>query len=149
MDSLHLLDGVVDIYMPDFKFWDPELSLRYVKARDYPEAARRNLREMHNQVGALKFDEHGLAKRGVLVRHLVMPGEIAGTQSIMRFLAEELSPDTSVNVMDQYHPAGRVSGAEFVEIGRRVSAGEYWRAVAAARAAGLRRLDERAPMLPL
>ncbi|SPE35080.1 Radical SAM domain protein [Candidatus Sulfopaludibacter sp. SbA6] len=143
LDSLQLLDGVVDIYMPDFKFWDPALSLLYVKARDYPAAARRNMREMHRQVGALKLDERGLAKRGVLVRHLVMPGEIAGTESIMRFLAEEISPDTYVNVMDQYHPAGRVSETQFVEINRRVAAGEYWRAIAVARSAGLWRLDHR------
>src|SRR5262249_31761647 len=115
LDSLQLLDGIVDIYMPDFKFWDPQLSPLYVKAKDYPEAARRNLREMHRQVGPLKLDERGLAKRGVLVRHLVMPGEIAGTESIMQFLASEISPDTYVNVMDQYYPAGRVSEAQFVE----------------------------------
>ena len=143
LDSLHLLDGVFDIYMPDFKFWDPALSLLYVKARDYPEAARRNMQEMHRQVGALKLDENGLAKRGVLVRHLVMPGEIAGTEAIMRFLAEEISPDTYVNIMDQYYPAGRVSETQFVEINRRIGAGEYRRAIAAARAAGLWRLDAR------
>ena len=140
MDSLQLLDGVVDIYMPDFKFWDSALSLQYVKARDYPEHARRNLREMHRQTGALRFDEMGLARRGVLVRHLVMPGEIGGTESIMRFLAEELSPDTFVNVMDQYYPAGRVSASQFVEINRRVSDAEYLRAVEAARRAGLWRI---------
>ncbi|HYW44317.1 MAG TPA: radical SAM protein [Bryobacteraceae bacterium] len=141
LDSLHLMDGIVDIYMPDFKFWDSDLSLRYVKAKDYPEAARRNIREMHRQVGALKLDEHGLAQRGVLVRHLVMPGDIAGTESIMRFLAEEVSPDTYVNVMDQYYPAGRVNGAQFVEINRRISAAEHRRAVEAARAAGLWRIE--------
>ena len=146
LDSLQLLDGVVDIYMPDFKFWDPALSLLYVKARDYPEAARRNVREMHRQVGVLKLDECGLAKRGVLVRHLVMPGEIAGTESIMRFLAQEVSPDTYVNVMDQYYPAGRVSDTQFVEINRRLARGEYWRAVAFARSAGLWRLDQRRPV---
>ncbi len=148
LDSLHLLDGIVDIYMPDFKFWDPVLALRYVKAKDYPEAARRNLREMHRQVGALKFDEYGLARRGVLVRHLIMPGEIAGTESIMRFLAEEVSPDTFVNLMDQYYPAGRVSGIEFVEIRRPITSVEYRKAVAAARAAGLWRFDAPRPRRP-
>jgi putative pyruvate formate lyase activating enzyme len=143
LDSLQLLDGIVDVYMPDFKFWDPALSLRYVKARDYPDAARRNLREMHRQVGVLRFDDMGLAKRGVLVRHLVMPGEIAGTASIMRFLAEELSPDTYVNVMDQYRPAGRVPGTQFVEIDRRITTAEYRRAVEATRSAGLWRVDRR------
>jgi putative pyruvate formate lyase activating enzyme len=141
MDSLQLLDGIVDIYMPDFKFWDSVLSLRYVKAKDYPEAARRNIREMHRQVGPLQLDEHGLAKRGVLVRHLVMPGDIAGTGAIMRFLAEEVSRDTYVNVMDQYYPAGRVSNAQFVEINRRIEPSEQTSALEAARAAGLWRVE--------
>jgi len=143
LDSLHLLDGIVDIYMPDFKFWDSELALRYVKARDYPEAARRGIREMHRQTGVLQFDENGLAKRGVLVRHLAMPGGIAGTEPIMRFLAEEISRDTYVNVMAQYYPAGRVSGTEFVEINRKVTGTEYREAVEAARGAGLWRIEER------
>ena len=143
LDSFHLMEGIVDIYMPDFKFWDPELSLRYVKAKDYAEAARRAIREMHRQVCVLKLDEDGLAKRGVLVRHLIMPGEIAGTESIMRFLAEEVSPDTYVNVMDQYYPVGRVSGTQFVEINRRIASAEYEKAVRTARAAGLWRLDQR------
>jgi putative pyruvate formate lyase activating enzyme len=131
----------VDIYMPDFKFWDSALSLRYLKAKDYADAARRNIREMHRQTGVLKCDENGLAKRGVMVRHLVMPGEIAGTESIMRFLADEISPDTYVNVMDQYYAAGRVSDSQFVEINRRVSGAEYGRAVEAAHRAGLRRVE--------
>ena len=132
-----------DVYMPDFKFWDPQLSLRYVKAKDYPEAARRTIREMHRQVGELKFDENGLAKRGLLVRHLLMPGEIAGTAAIMRFLAEEISPDTYVNIMDQYYPAGRVSGDQFVEINRHITSTEYQKAIEEARAAGLWRFDQR------
>ncbi len=144
LDSLHLMDGVVDIYMPDFKFWDSELSLRYLKARDYPEAARRVIKEMHRQVGELKFDENGLAKRGVLVRHLVMPGDIAGTEAIMRFLAGEVSPHTYVNVMEQYYPAGRVNATQFVEINRRLTGGEFESAMQWARAAGLR-VDYRRP----
>ena len=140
MDSLNLMDGIVDIYMPDFKFWDSALSLRYVKAKDYAEAARRAIREMHRQTGPLKMDEDGLAKRGVLVRHLVMPGDIAGTQSILRFLAGEVSPDTYVNIMDQYRPAGRVSESQFVEINRPVTSAEYARALQTAREAGLGRV---------
>jgi len=143
LDSLQLLDGIVDIYMPDFKFWDSELALRYIKARDYPEAARRGIREMHRQTGVLQTDENGLAKRGVLVRHLAMPGGIAGTELIMRFLAEEISRDTYVNVMAQYYPAGRVSGTEFVEINRKVTGTEYREAVEAARRAGLWRIEDR------
>jgi putative pyruvate formate lyase activating enzyme len=143
LDSLHLLEGIVDIYMPDFKYWDADLALRYVKARDYPEAARRAIREMHRQAGVLRLDENGLAKRGVLVRHLVMPGGTAGTEAILRFLACEISPDTYVNLMDQYYPAGRVSGTQFVEINRRIAREEFEAACAAARRAGLWRLDSR------
>lgn len=143
LDSLALLDGVVDIYMPDFKFWDAGLSLRFVKAKDYAAMACRAIREMHRQVGPLQIDESGLATRGLLVRHLVMPGGIAGTASIMRFLAEEVSPDTYVNVMHQYFPAGRVSASQFVEINRRVTSVEYDAAIEAARDAGLWRIHER------
>jgi putative pyruvate formate lyase activating enzyme len=143
LDSLQLMDGIVDIYMPDFKFWDERLSLLYLKAKDYAEAARRAIREMHRQVGPLTLDERGLARRGVLVRHLVMPGEIAGTREIMRFLAEEVSPDTYVNVMGQYYPAGKVGPERYAEINRRVTRQEVESAKEVARRAGLWRFDER------
>ncbi len=143
LQSLRLLEGVVDIYMPDFKMWDAKLSLRYLKAKDYPEAARQALREMHRQVGVLKMDEDGLAKRGVLVRHLLMPAGAAGTAQIMQFLALELSPDTYVNLMDQYYPAGKVSGQKYAEINRRISRQAYREAVDTAVAAGLWRFDTR------
>jgi putative pyruvate formate lyase activating enzyme len=145
-DSLHsieLMDGVVDIYMPDFKFWDAEMARRYSKAPDYPEAARRAIRAMHAQVGDLVVDENGLALRGVILRHLVMPGEIAGTREIMEWVARELGPDTYVNVMPQYYPAGKVNGKEYVEISRHITGDEFQRALAHARSAGLRRLDTR------
>jgi len=145
LDSLQMLNGIIDIYMPDFKFWDGATSLRYVKAKDYPEAARRSICEMHRQTGVLKCDERGLAKRGVLVRHLVMPGDIAGTESIMRFLANEISRDTYLNVMSQYHPTGRVSGSEFREINRQISTAEYERALEAAHRAGLWRIEAERP----
>ncbi|RME45077.1 MAG: radical SAM protein [Caldilineae bacterium] len=141
-ESLRLLDGVVDIYMPDFKLWDSSLALRYLKAKDYPQAARAALKEMHRQVGVLKFDERGLAKRGVLVRHLVMPGLPEETRRILRFLAEELAPDTYVNVMAQYHPAGKVSAQKYPELNRPLYREEYREAVQYARRLGLR-LDER------
>lgn len=143
LESLRLLDGIVDIYMPDFKFWDSALSLRYVKAKDYREAACRSIREMHRQVGPLAFDDHGLARRGVLVRHLVMPGEIAGSADILRFIAEEISKDTYVNIMDQYYPAGRVSNTQFAEINRGVTAAEYEQVLEIAQRAGLWRFDIR------
>jgi putative pyruvate formate lyase activating enzyme len=103
---------------------------------------------MHHQVGPLKFDEHGLAKRGVLVRHLVMPGQISGTTEIMRFLAEEISLDTYINVMAQYYPAGKVSAEKYAEINRNVTNPEFKDAVEVAREAGLWRLDQRIPRSP-
>jgi putative pyruvate formate lyase activating enzyme len=145
MESLRWLDGVVDVYMPDFKFWDKQAARRYLKAPDYPEVARAALREMHRQVGVLRFDARGLARRGVLVRHLVMPGDVAGTVEIMRFLAEVLSPDTYVNLMDQYFPAGKVTATRYDELNRRVTGSEYRHALEAARSAGLWRFDKRTP----
>jgi putative pyruvate formate lyase activating enzyme len=142
MESLRLLDGVVDIYMPDFKFWDSKLSLRYLKAKDYGRVAARVVKEMHRQVGPLKFDEHGVAKRGVLVRHLVMPGMPEETRQILHFLVQEVSPDTYVNVMAQYRPAWKVSAEKYAEINRPPTASEYQTAVQVASEAGLR-LDER------
>ncbi|NUQ85486.1 MAG: radical SAM protein [Anaerolineales bacterium] len=143
MESLRQMDGVVDIYMPDFKIWDSRMALKYLLAKDYPEAARRAIKEMHRQVGELKMDENGLAKRGVLVRHLVMPGAVAGTREIMKFLAREVSPHTYINVMRQYYPAGKVSREKFPEINRGITTQEYADALAAARKAGLYRFDER------
>lgn len=143
LESLQLLDGVVDIYMPDFKIWDPDLAFRYLKARDYPVAACAALKEMHRQVGVLKTDETGLACRGVLVRHLIMPGATAGIREIMRFLAS-LSPDVYVNIMDQYRPANKVSAGKYAEINRAVTSSEMCDAVSAAREAGLWRFDRRA-----
>jgi putative pyruvate formate lyase activating enzyme len=142
MESLRLLDGVVDIYMPDFKLWDSKLTLRYLKAKDYAEAAQRALKEMHRQVGPLKFDEDGLAKQGVLVRHLVMPGLLTETRQILHFLAQEVAADTYVNVMAQYHPAGKVTADKYSEIDRRLTTIEYKEAVEMAQEIGLR-LDER------
>ncbi len=144
-ESLALLDGIVDIYMPDFKIWDEDLAFRYLKARDYPEAARQALREMHRQVGELKLDQDGLAKRGVLVRHLVMPGNTAGTGEIMRFLAEELSAGTFVNIMDQYYPANKVGDQRYREINRRITSRELSQAYDEARQQQLWRFDRRRP----
>jgi putative pyruvate formate lyase activating enzyme len=146
LDSLHLLNGVIDIYMPDFKLWDNSLSLRYLKARDYPQAASQAIKEMHRQVGPLKFDEKGIARRGLLVRHLVMPGLLEETREILHFLAEEIAPDTYVNIMAQYHPAGKVTNQKYVEINRPLARQEYQVALQLARQVGLR-LDERRPGL--
>lgn len=143
MESLELMNGIVDIYMPDFKFWDPALSLRYSKAKDYPEVARRVVKEMHRQVGDLVFGEDGLAKRGLLVRHLVMPGETGGTREIMHFLATEVSPNTYVNIMGQYRPLWKVDADNYSEINRQITRVELESAIADARAEGMLRLDER------
>ncbi len=143
LESLKLMDGIVDIYMPDFKIWDPELSLRYLKARDYPEVARAAIKEMHRQVGDLKVDEDGIALRGVLLRHLVMPEDVAGTASIMHFLAREVSADMFINMMRQYRPSGKVDASNYPEINRRITNREYQQAIVAARQAGLWRFDQR------
>ncbi len=149
VESLELLDGIVDIYMPDFKYWDSEMARKYSRAPDYPQVARRVLREMHRQVGDLVFDEDGLAKRGLLIRHLVMPGDVTGTGEVMRWIAQELSPTTYVNVMPQYYPAGKVTSSEFPEINRRVTPIEFERALDKAWRAGLERLDSRRHSLPV
>src|SRR5262245_48462910 len=141
--SLALLDGVVDVYMPDFKYWDAARARRYLKADDYPEVARRTVREMHRQVGPLRFDRDGLAVRGVLVRHLVMPDATEDAAAIFGFLASEVSPDTYVNVMAQYRPAGSVEEGRPAELCRPTAGGEVRAARAVAERAGLWRFDER------
>jgi putative pyruvate formate lyase activating enzyme len=146
--SMRLMDGVVDIYMPDFKLWDRERSRRYLLAPNYPEAARQVIRMMHEQVGELRVNEDGLALRGVLVRHLVMPGMLEDTREIMRYLSE-LSTDTYVNIMDQYYPAWRAKTEErFADINRRIARDELEQAYAHARAAGLWRFDARWRRMP-
>jgi putative pyruvate formate lyase activating enzyme len=141
--SLDLLDGVVDIYMPDFKCWNPELARRHLKAADYPVVARRVIAEMHRQVGPLSFDRHGVAVRGVLVRHLVMPGGAEDSRQIFRYLAHDVSADTYVNIMAQYHPAGSVNAKKFPELCRRPTADELQLVEEYARAEGLWRFDHR------
>jgi len=145
MHSLGIMNGIVDIYMPDFKFWDRELSFLYMAARDYPDVAKVAIQEMHRQVGPLKFDEHGLALRGVLVRHLVMPNRVAHTREICKFLAHEVSRDTYINIMDQYRPEGRVlkKPEKYKDITRTTSLGESREAIAIAREEGLYRFDTR------
>jgi putative pyruvate formate lyase activating enzyme len=143
LDSLRLLDGVVDVYMPDFKLWTPALARRYLKRADYPGVARAAIVEMHRQVGDLELDEHGLARRGLLLRHLVMPGMLDETEAILDFIAEELGPGTYLNLMGQYYPAARVGRGEYAELDRRIYREEYERALERAHALGLRRLDAR------
>jgi putative pyruvate formate lyase activating enzyme len=138
LETLRLLDGVFDIYMPDFKYADAEAARVYSAAPQYPEAARAAIREMHRQVGELRMDSRGVALRGLLVRHLVLPHGLAGTAEVARFLAE-LSPDTYVNVMEQYRPCYRAW--QYPPLSRRPTRAEMEEALALARAAGLHRLD--------
>lgn len=140
VETLRLLDGLVDIYMPDFKLWSEAACGRYLTAADYGARARAAIAEMHRQVGPLRFTPDGVACRGVLVRHLVMPGLLDESAAIFRWLAA-LSPDTYVNIMGQYRPAHRVGGARFAEIDRRPTGAELREAQHLARAAGLWRFD--------
>ena len=141
LDSLELVDGVVDVYMPDFKLWSSELSRRYLAKRDYREVACRTVEEMHRQVGDLVFDDAGMARRGLLVRHLVMPGLVEESEAILGWIAARLGADTYVDVMAQYYPAGRT--AEFPEIDRHLYRSEFERVLQVADDLGLRRLDRR------
>lgn len=137
VEALRLLEGVIDIYMPDFKFWDPAIAEQTCNAPDYPEVAAKAVVEMHRQVGDLQIDENGIATRGLLVRHLVMPSGIAGTREVMSFIATHVSKNTYVNIMDQYRPCGKALHVE--ELARRVSVTEFKKAVEEAKDAGISR----------
>jgi putative pyruvate formate lyase activating enzyme len=140
--SLRLLDGLVDIYMPDFKFWTTETARRLARAQDYPHVARAAIAEMHRQVGVLKTGPEGVARRGVLIRHLVMPGYVNEAAEIFRWIAEELSQDTFINIMGQYRPQHQVVENErYLHIDRRPTTTEMTAAYEAARASGLWRFD--------
>jgi putative pyruvate formate lyase activating enzyme len=145
LESIEFLDGIVDIYMPDFKYWSAERSRTYLKAENYPQAARGVIKAMHRQVGQLAVDAEGLARRGLIIRHLVMPGALDETRAILEWIAEELGRDTYVNLMDQYYPAGKVGAEHYPEINRRLTSREFGEARAIARELGLRRLDVRRP----
>ena len=141
VEALRCLDGIVDIYMPDLKYGDDAVALRLSGVPDYLAVSQTAVREMHRQVGDLALDEHGIATRGLLVRHLVLPNSLAGTETVARFLAEEVSRDTYTNIMAQYRPTHRA--AAFPEIARPVTEEEYDRGETLAAQAGLRRLAPR------
>jgi putative pyruvate formate lyase activating enzyme len=141
VDTLKLLEGVMDIYMPDFKFWDPEIAKSACNAKDYPETARKALIEMHRQVGDLIIDDSGIARRGILLRHLVMPHGFAGTREVMRFIARKISLKTYVNIMPQYRPCGR--SGEVKELSVYLSSKDFHKALAEAKEEGIERLDRR------
>jgi putative pyruvate formate lyase activating enzyme len=139
VDTLKILDGIVDIYMPDFKYADSSHAAKYSNAPDYPETARLAIKEMHRQVGDLVINEMGTAERGLLIRHLVLPADIAGTSEVVKFIAEEISINTYVNIMDQYYPCYKAY--ENPPLNRRITGREYSAAIQHAVRAGLKRLD--------
>ena len=141
VETLRLLDGIFDIYMPDFKYSQGTISQKYSQAPDYPAVAKGALKEMFRQVGDLQINEQGIAQRGLLVRHLVLPGGLAGTQDVMRFLAAEISTNTYVNIMDQYYPCGNIPLDS--PLRRRITSAEYDEALAIAKKEGITRLDKR------
>jgi putative pyruvate formate lyase activating enzyme len=140
-EALQLLDGIIDIYMPDMKYGDAGKAHRFSHARNYVEVNRAAVREMHRQVGDLILDKNGIAIRGLLVRHLVLPDNIAGTDAVLAFLAEEISSETYVNLMDQYRPCYRAN--ENAPLDRPIVNREFARALARADELGLYRLDGR------
>jgi len=138
-EGLALMDGVVDIYMPDMKYGISRPGRHYSRVRNYTSVNRAAVKEMHRQVGDLVLDENGIARRGLLVRHLVLPGGLAGSAAVFRFLAKEISRDTYLNIMDQYHPSYRASNYPLLD--HPTTAAEHRRAVALARKSGLHRFD--------
>ncbi|NMA92030.1 MAG: radical SAM protein [Firmicutes bacterium] len=137
-ETIELLAGIVDIYMPDMKFGSSRAAEICAQAPDYPEVNFRVVKEMHRQVGDLVTDERGVAVRGLLVRHLVLPEGLAGTARVMKFIAEQISKDTYVNIMDQYYPCHEA--VDHPVLGRRIRGQEYRRALEIARSFGLTRL---------
>jgi putative pyruvate formate lyase activating enzyme len=143
LDSLRLMEGIVDVYMPDFKVWTRERARRYLKRPDYADVARETVKEMHRQVGDLVVDENGMARRGVILRHLIMPGQLDETEAILRFAADELGTSCYVNLMAQYYVSGKVGqDGQYLEIARGIHRDEYKQALAIATDLGLR-LDPR------
>ena len=147
VETLELLDGIVDIYMPDMKYADEKTAEKLSGIKNYPEVNRAAVREMHRQVGDLEIDEQGVAQRGLLVRHLILPNRLAGTKEVVRFLAQEVSANTYLNIMDQYHPCYQASAIR--PISRSITGDEFQEAVDLAHQQGLVRLDRPRSSPPL
>lgn len=139
VETLKILEDVFDIYMPDFKFWSSENAKISCDAEDYPNVARNALIEMHRQTGDLEIDESGIARRGLLTRHLVMPSDFSGTKEVMRFIAQKVSSNSYVNIMPQYRPCGRAS--EIEALANNLSSDDYETALDVAKSVGITRLD--------
>ena len=138
LESLKLLDGVVDIYLPDMKFALPQVARRYAKVINYPKINQDAVLEMYRQVGDLQLDQDGLAQRGLMVRHLVLPNGLAGSEAVMHFLSTQVSKNTYVNIMNQYRPA--FEARIYPSLNRAIRPEEYQSALQLARQAGLTRL---------
>lgn len=145
VETLRLLDGIIDIYMPDMKYSDEKIAKELSGVENYPEINKAAIREMHRQVGDLQIDKEGIAQRGLLVRHLVLPDDLAGTKEVVNFLAREISPYTYVNVMNQYHPC--YQAFQIPSLARRISTREFQEAIELAHQAGLHRLDRARPLI--
>jgi putative pyruvate formate lyase activating enzyme len=140
-ETLELLDGVIDIYMPDMKYSDEKIAKKYSKIPNYPEINRIAVKEMHRQVGDLDLDKHGIAMRGLLVRHLILPNNLSGSEDVIHFLVNDISSNTYLNLMDQYRPSYLAN--QYPELNRRITTREYRTALRFAQESGLRRLDQR------
>jgi putative pyruvate formate lyase activating enzyme len=147
VETLQMLDGIIDIYMPDMKYANEKTAEKLSGVKGYPAVNRAAVREMHRQVGDLQIDKDGVARHGLLIRHLVLPDGLAGTEETVRFIAREISADTYVNIMAQYHPEYRAH--EVPAISRRLLASEFRVAINLAHRYGLRRLDKDYSTLPL
>jgi putative pyruvate formate lyase activating enzyme len=144
VETLRILDGIVDIYMPDMKYDDEETARELSGIENYPAVNKAAIKEMHRQTGDLEINEEGVAQRGLLVRHLVLPHGLAGTKGIVNFLSKEISRNTYVNIMAQYHPCHKA--LQILSLGRRISSAEFHEALSLAREAGLSRLDKIHPV---
>jgi putative pyruvate formate lyase activating enzyme len=139
VSTLQLLENIVDIYMPDMKYADTEIAEKLSGVVNYPAVNRRAVKEMHRQVGDLKLNEKGVAEKGLLIRHLVLPDSLSGTGEIINFITNEISKNTYLNLMNQYRP--EYHAMQFLSLSRRISQEEYLTAVKQALGAGIKRLD--------
>jgi len=140
VETLKLLEGIIDIYMPDFKFWDNDIAEKTCRASNYPQIARNAVKEMYRQVGDLKTDTNGIATEGILIRHLVLPNKLAGTREIMHFIATQISTNTYTNIMPQYRPCGQAY--QMADMASHVTGDEFREALNEAKQEGILRLDK-------
>ena len=124
-ETLGMLDGWVDVYLPDFKYWESEQALRYSKAEDYPETVKKAIREMYRQTGACRFDENGKIQKGVIVRHLLLPGELKAAKRIVQYLYETYGDSVYMSLMNQYTPLDTLDTVRYPELGRKLTSQEY------------------------